>query len=128
MGGSRSSSSSSQNVQTNTLQADAQGNLAPVYQAETITQEFSPQVAEQFENLVDLASESNQAIKNTFDKLLTLTGQSLLNVGETNELALAAVAERREAQENPSTIAVNKILPFALLGTVGLAALMVFRR
>ncbi len=141
MGGSSSDSTSTststttQEIKTTNQQASATGNIAPVFQGQQVSyiasNDFTPEVAAQFSNLTNLTGEAGRkaldVVSSTFAGLLSLSNKVIDVAEHTGEAALAKVSETNIAAANPEFAAVQKYIPFAIIGFVGLIAVLLYR-
>ena len=111
--GPKSKSSTQQTSTQSTTQGDISGVVAgDAYQGETIT------ITENFPDNVAAA----------FNQLINLVGKTVDVAERTGSAAITAVAQRTETATQPEVSTVNKLVPVAIIISLGVAATMVFRR
>lgn len=121
MGGGSSKSSTTtkttQNITTDTKQADASGVITGnVLQGEiTYTESFGPEVQQAFSQLIDLSAAGTNAVSGAFKDLIDLSNRSLDLTERAGSAALEGVQSHVEQQSQPELSVIRQLVPiFAL--------------
>ncbi|MDD5692246.1 MAG: hypothetical protein PHP10_03610 [Candidatus Omnitrophica bacterium] len=127
MGKGETSSNESTSTTSNTTQnednrvgAEGEGIAIGKEAQINIDQQFSPDVAAQFKNLIDFAGEVGAAALQVHKDAMANAERTLNAISDQSSKALEAVSTRLENQEQPAKSLFSNLLPYLIVVAVAI--------